>query len=143
MDKNLKGIHLIFNDSPIYAINESSIKNNNLYDDKKILLLSKYSSKDSIPIDELTFLKKIFTAAKLNEDNIMFSDSVLKHQFDQVIGLGVNPFELGIKNTTFPYYEVKPYNNSVYLFADDIPVIMTDKNKKGGLWSGLKRMFDL
>lgn len=140
-EDKLKALHLIFNDSPIYAIDDSPSTPITKNSDSKIGFISKYKAVSEIPETELTFLRKIFTAAKIDESSISFTNSLDNHTFETVIGMGVNPFELGIQDTTFPFYEVKKYNSKNFIFTDDITSIMADKSKKEGLWFGLKRMF--
>lgn len=144
MNDKLKALHLIFNDSPIYSIDDiatSSEIDNGTKNNTLIGFISKYQRKVDIPENELSFLFKIFNAAKIQESDITFSNSLENSSFERVIGMGVNPFELGIKDATFPFYDVKTHDKTTYIFADEITSIMNDKSKKEGLWFGLKKMF--
>jgi hypothetical protein len=64
-----------------------------------------------------------------------------QYSFDKVLGFGVSPSQLGIKNRK--HYEVINHSKYTMLFCDELSKIEADKLLKMTLWNALKIQFNI
>jgi hypothetical protein len=100
----------------------------------------------------LDFLQRILTAAGINlekdtllavtsgKDPVSFLSVMRQKQPEQILVFGPTPAQAGIFIEVALYQPVVFYQ-STWLFADSLPALEPDKNRKGLLWRALQQMF--
>lgn len=98
------------------------------------------------------FLAKVLAAVNLNLEKdtlfaaipalepVNFSTDLKEKQPEHVIVFGLKPSQLGL-TIEAPLYRPVVFYGVTWLFADALPVLEPDKDRKGQLWSALKQMF--
>jgi len=120
---------------------------------KQITILVNVSDATYLTDKSFAFLTGVLNACKLNMADVAIinmNQSTNNHYLDLnsitrpkiKLLFGVSPQEIGLP-IHFPYFQVQPYNNVVYLCAPDLNSIEEDKSLKTQLWAGLKSVFQL
>ncbi|MBK6993891.1 MAG: hypothetical protein KA138_02560 [Saprospiraceae bacterium] len=98
------------------------------------------------------FLAKVLLAANLNlEQDALLAEipaneprslapDLNQRQPKQVLVFGLSPIQLGL-SFEVQAYQPMPFYGSIWLFADSLSALESDKTKKTQLWSALKQMF--
>ena len=102
--------------------------------------------------EELVFIQKILEAVKLKLDDVTmvnldqdkrsFKDLKNSIGFTRMIVFGVTPNKLSLTIDDKKYCEFGLLNSKI-LFADFLEEILHDPTKKGCLWKGLKKLFEI
>lgn len=112
---------------------------------KKCILLF-LSDEDTLSANELAFLTKIMTAAKLqaneydcvNFKGITITDVASRYAFDKLVLFGVK-----IPNLELEQYKVTQVKSTQLLSVDALWMIESNVNFKKLLWEQLQKMFGL
>ena len=98
------------------------------------------------------FLTKVLSAAQLNlEQDTLFVElpagqpvgllmDLRQRKPEFVLVFGVPAAQLGLNMTIVPYQPFV-FQQMTFLFADALPTLALDKEKKGQLWTALKTVF--
>ncbi len=98
------------------------------------------------------FLTKVLSAARLNLDqDALFVElpagqpigllmDIRQKKPDHILIFGVEAAQLGLNMTILPYQPFV-FRHMTFLFADALPVLEQNKEKKTQLWTALKSMF--
>ncbi|MFN0213430.1 MAG: hypothetical protein ACKVT2_04175 [Saprospiraceae bacterium] len=126
------------------------------YARKVVVLTSKEAPETSISMTDKTayrdFLDKVLTAAQLNlsKDALLaeipsgearaIAPDLAEYQPSQVLVFGVSPAQLGL-SLEIQAYRPFTFYGCVWLFADKLSALESDKTKKTQLWTALKQIF--
>ncbi|MEP2772312.1 MAG: hypothetical protein ABJH05_09190 [Fulvivirga sp.] len=131
--------------TPAPYIEKIPVKGNN---SSAILILNFDENAAFVADENLTFLKNILSAVKLDIDQValvnlakvdLAIDAIIKELKPKtIIGFGVNHIEQ-LKPHTI--YKISTHQNCQTLLADDLKLIESDKSKKKALWEGLQELF--
>ncbi len=98
------------------------------------------------------FLTKVLSAAQLNLDqDALFVElpagqpigllmDARQKKPDHILVFGIEASQLGL-NMSIQAYQPFDFRQMTFLFADALPVLEQNKEKKGLLWTALKSMF--
>lgn len=118
---------------------------------KNITILVNVPATIYLPDDELNFLMGILTACQLSMADIALVNLSSNNAIDyntindqltpeKILLFGIDPLSL-LLPLQFPYYQVQPFNNQVYLSSPALNLLQTDKAEKTKLWNCLKKIF--
>ncbi len=107
---------------------------------------------ESNPNEDLSFLKKIMSAVKIDLENdvqllgltnlerLSCSNISSFKSVEKLVVFGKSPLDLGIRIKTTPYQSIS-LDEKVFLFSESLAKVAADKGKKGLLWNALKVVF--
>lgn len=120
---------------------------------KSVIILVNQKDAKYLLEEELDFLTSILSACNYSiadvaivnckESNTELYD-LLKATFSikSIILFNVNMANVGFP-LTVPHYQVQSYDNLILLSAPDLLSIKKDKAEKNGLWTSLKKLFEI
>lgn len=147
MSLNPIALEFIFNETLFHFKDETQIsyKNSNYLGDNQSNI-SIISSKKLAKTD-LDLLSKILAALQLSFDDVAIIDEKLDYaaiipvtEPKKIILFGLNPFEIGIKDTAIANYEIIEKDNIKILQSEVFESYHDDSSKKKALWYALKKL---
>lgn len=120
---------------------------------KNILMIVDYSDADHLPERELSFLRGVLNACKLNIDDVAvinryhhpatpYKDLLGYFKCNPVFLFGVEPASLGLP-ISFPHFQLQAFANCSFLFTPTLKEMEEDKVLKSKLWVCLRRVFGI